>query len=252
MNNNGLILHEDQDIAVIATGLNRDSENSKTGGMVQVYILYRHESPSEAIMSGNDSVICGDCIFRAQYDTNGAMIPGTRRCYVTIWQGPRSVWNCYRAGRYAYANGDYSAFAGRVVRWGAYGDPALIPLPIIRKVSAVAAGRTGYTHQWRVYPELRPYLMASCDSIEDAIDATANGWRYFRVASKGETGIRRNEIVCPASAESGKRTTCENCRLCSGSRGRRETRKSVVIQDHSSIAGTKPLIQIKGARVSGY
>ena len=247
MNNNGLIIYEDADIVAIATGLASRSENTKTGAMIQVYILYRHESPLNAIRSGNDSAICGRCPHRAEYDSDGA-IEGTRRCFVNIGHAPRAVWNCYQRGGYTYANGDYSQFAGRIVRWGTYGDPAFIPMNIVRRVSAIAAGRTGYTHQWRAYPELRPYLMASCDSIEDAIEASARGWRYFRVARKGDTVKRANEISCPASHEAGKRTTCESCRLCNGSRGRRETRKSIVIQDHSAIAGTRQLIQIQVAR----
>jgi hypothetical protein len=99
-------------------------------------------------------------------------------------------------------------------------------------MATVSDGWTGYTHQWRKaeYQEYREYVMASCDSSKDASEAIAAEWRYFRVRNAVES-LALGEIMCPASEESGHRTTCENCLLCSGMRTA-ETRKNIAIIVH--------------------
>jgi len=244
-NTNGVILHEDAERVIIATGLKTSSQNTKTGGMIQLYILVRDVSPVEAVKSGADVAICGDCPHR------GAIVDGKlvgRRCYVNLGQGPRSVWKAYQNGRYRHALlTEYPAlFGGRAVRLGAYGDPAFVPQNIIAEIARVSSHWTGYTHQWKSNAWLKPYVMASCDSTEEAVSAASTGWRTFRVSRKGDATRLASEISCPASKEGGKRTTCEHCGLCDGSREIRETRKNIVIQDHSIIATSRPmgLIQI--------
>lgn len=234
---NGYILHEGDDIVVIAVGFASASANSKTGGMIQVYILHRHLSPLNAVRSGADSLICGDCQHRGNKGQK-------RRCYVNLGQGPRSVWECYKRGGYGYADpAEYRAlFSGKRVRFGAYGDPAFIPERIVRAIASVAERWTGYTHQWRANGNawLRDFVMASCDSVRDASDAIAANWRYFRVARRGDSARLSREISCPASAEAGKKTTCSNCCLCDGSRAD-DRRANIVIQDHSVIARSQPM-----------
>lgn len=245
-NKNGYVLHEDDNIAVIATGFKAASTNAKTGAMVQIYIILRHESPMDGIKSGSDIAICGDCVHRAKY-TDGVMVPGSRRCYVNLGKGARAVHVCYARGGYRRLDPSEipAIFAGLLVRFGAYGDPAMMPQWLVELIASVARGRTGYTHQWETIAAawLRPYVMASCDSAADAVRAVAAGWRYFRVAAFGDTVKTANEISCPASAEAGKKTTCDRCRLCSGTTAN-DRRKSIVIQDHSVIARSNPLIQI--------
>ena len=51
-------------IIVLATGIDTPSKNQKTGPMVQTYILRKDISPSEAVRSGADYSICGNCIHR--------------------------------------------------------------------------------------------------------------------------------------------------------------------------------------------
>tara|TARA_R110000868_G_scaffold186733_2_gene429207 strand:- start:3 stop:746 length:744 start_codon:yes stop_codon:yes gene_type:complete len=244
INTNGYVLHEDDTIAVIATGFKAASTNAKTGAMVQIYIILRHKSPMDGVTSGADVAICGDCVHRATY-TDGVMVPGSRRCYVNLGKGARAVHACYARGGYRkLAPSDIPAiFAGLLVRFGAYGDPAMMPQWLVVAIAAAAAGRTGYTHQWRTATWLRPFVMASCDSAADAVCAVAAGWRYFRVATFGDTVRSKGEISCPASAEAGKKTTCSACKLCNGSSAG-DRRKSIVIQDHSVIARSNPLIQI--------
>jgi len=243
-NRNGFVIHEDDNVAVIATGFTAASTNAKTGAMVQIYIILRHQSPMDGVASGNDIAICGDCVHRAKY-VDGVMVPGTRRCYVNLGKGARAVHACYARGGYRkLAPSEISsAFAGLLVRFGAYGDPAIMPEWLVVAIAAAARGRTGYTHQWQTATWLRPYVMASCDSAADAVRAAADGWRYFRVAGYGDTVKSANEISCPAAAEAGKKTTCDSCRLCNGTTAN-DRRKSIVIQDHSVIARSNPLIQI--------
>jgi hypothetical protein len=243
---NGVILQETDDIVVVATGLN-GSDNSKTGDMIQVWILCRNQSPVTALNEGRDSAVCGDCIHRGTLVPKGdKTVSVGRRCYVNIQNAPTSIWNAYRRGVYPHAStSDYNLlFSGRMVRWGAYGDPFFINESIIKRVCEVAFGHTGYTHQWRNAPDwMRGYLMASCDSPSDAIDAVAAGWRYFRITTKGDETKLAREISCPASNEAGKRTVCAKCRLCDGATDG-DRRKNIVIQDHSRIASSNPFVMI--------
>jgi len=244
MNKNGVILEETKDIVVIAVGLQSKSTNAKTGGMIQVYILYRHDSPLWTIKNGLDGIICGDCQHRGSL-VNGKRI--NRRCYVQVGKAASGIWKCYQRGGYRKIDPDeYKAtFGGRMIRWGAYGDPAFISREVVEGVSSHASGRTGYTHQWQsVVSEWgRGYFMASCDSPQEYALAASMGWRSFRVSPKGDDTKLKGEISCPASAEAGKRTVCADCKLCDGTTNG-DKRKNIVIQDHSVIANKSPLINI--------
>lgn len=232
-NDNGIVLQESGDIVVIATGIKSSSLNSKTGGMVQIYILHRHLHPIEASRTGADKSICGDCIHRGTI-VDGKLI--NRRCYVQIDKAPISIFRAYQRGRYRKVGVAEARriLRDRLVRLGTYGDPAYMRLSLIRAICSVARGWSAYSHQWRVRPDLRPFVMASCDSPADVIAARADGWRTFRVSAYGDDSKLTGEIACPASAEAGRRTTCNKCRLCDGARPD-DTRKSIVIQDHSKI-----------------
>ena len=214
----GYILHEDGERVVIAVGFKRPSSNRKTGKMIQVYILVKGTHPVLAKQQGLDFAVCGNCAIR-------------NACYVQLGKGPAMVWKTYRAGKYPRLT-DYSVFAGRMVRWGAYGDPAFIPLEIVRQISSVAAGWTGYTHQWRnpLFAAYRAYLMASVETIEGMEQAQLHGWRTFRVAAVGmlrNLDIQR-EIIC---ANTIRGVTCADCGLCNGTATRA---KSIVIEAHGA------------------
>ena len=77
---NGYILHEDHARVIIATGFSTPSDNRKTGDMIQIWILVRSVSPTEAIRTGLDRLICGSCVHRG-HEENGRH--GVERtCYV--------------------------------------------------------------------------------------------------------------------------------------------------------------------------
>ena len=206
---NGFILHEDTHRVVIATGFASPSDNRKTGDMIQIWILVKSVSPTEAIKSGLDRLICGNCVHRG--DGHG----GERSCYVNVGQAPLGIWRAWKAGNYAPLR-SLECFTGRKVRFGAYGDPTWIPLPLALAISGVASGHTGYTHQWRK-PSLqgwRSILMASVDSPAELVIARSMGWSTFRVTP--DTDHHTVETLC-ASDRSG--TPCSDCLACAGARG---------------------------------
>ncbi len=217
MNTNGAILWEGLHAVVIVTGLRRPSKNRKTGPMIQCWILPRWRHPAER---GADHHICGDC-------THSSLADGD--CYVEAGKAPSSIWRSYRAGNYPRAGTE--VVAGKRVRLGAWGDPAVMPGRLVRELAEKSGAWTGYTHQWRraTAAGLRGVLMASVESQEQADAAQAAGWRTFRVAPAGNSALRADEIRCPAAAESGERTTCARCRLCAG---RAKAARNVVIQKH--------------------
>jgi hypothetical protein len=222
--NTGYILHETKKVVIIAT---TKTSNRKTGNMVQLWILNRDESPLDSIKSGSDANVCFNCPARG---INGKQ----RTCYVDLGRAPMAIWRKYARHGYAFLpTSDYaSVFGGRKVRFGAYGEPILIPLSIMEAIKSYSIGHTGYTHQWRK-PSVQGYrasLMASCDSVAEQLQATAMGWRTFRARASYEPLIA-GEISCPASDEAGKKSTCEKCRLCDGSRTN-DARKNISIIVH--------------------
>lgn len=221
-------------ILVIATGYGESSTNEKTGPMVQTWILTADECPIEAVRSGADVSICGDCAFRPLAAGDGP------RCYVSTFRGPQAVWRTWARGRYLptspHAAGVIARESGKAIRIGAYGDPAMAPVRVWRDLAHAADGKiTGYTHQWRRAPFLRDLCMASVNNERELHEAHSLGWRTFRVVA-GTAELDRGEISCPASDEAGHRTTCARCGLCNGARTASDRRKSIAIIDHGPTA----------------
>lgn len=212
-----------QPIVAIATGYGaRKSTNSKTGPMIQVWILHADMSPISAIMSGKDHSICGSCKHRGPL--------GKRSCYVNVGKAPTNVWKKFHKGGYQECQ-DLRAFgAGNVIRIGAYGDPGAVPSEVWQNLLANSTGWTGYTHLWQSRPDLKSICMASVDSLKEQSQAVKAGWRTFRTTDR--MLMRPTEFFCPASEEMGKKTTCVKCQLCNGISS--ATSKSVVIMLHGA------------------
>ena len=206
---NGFVIHEDSSRVIIATGFASPSDNRKTGDMVQIWILCKAVNPVEAIRTGLDRLICGSCVHRG--DGHG----GGRSCYVNVGQAPLGIWRAWKAGRYPTLQ-FMDCFAGRKVRFGAYGDPTHLPLSLALAIAGVASGHTGYTHQWRK-PSLqgwRSILMASVDSVAELVIARSMGWSTFRVTS--DSNHEATESLCASDRDG---TPCADCLACAGVRG---------------------------------
>lgn len=229
----GKSLLDGERIAVIATGIFTKTENKKTGDMIQTYIIRRDIHPMLARRMGEDKSVCGDCKHKEQ-----------STCYVNLCHGPIGVFHALIDGSYrAWQEGDLQHFKDRYVRIGSYGDPAAVPYEVWENICNVAAGHTGYTHQWsnpKIDQRFKNICMASVDSIDgynkEYEKARAAGWRTFRVfANDKDVSVydvkQDGEIVCPASKEAGVLTNCEKCNLCCGMS--RANGKNVIINHHA-------------------
>jgi hypothetical protein len=224
-------------VMLIATGLKGSSANAKTGNLIQTWILRADMTPQEAVDSGADSAICGDCPHR------GIVVNGKnegRSCYVTIFQAPRNIHLTAMRGRYERANQEQgkALFTGRNVRLGAYGDPAAVPFEVWENLLDKAGKGTGYTHQWKTCDSrFAQYCMASTDSALEGELARAMGYRTFRVVTKAESLVKGAKFLCPASKEAGQKTNCAACLACGGLSS--PNRSSVFIPAHGAVGKVK-------------
>jgi hypothetical protein len=237
-NTNSLIVYEGPSIidgapiVVILTGLDQSSENSKTGDLVQSFIIRADVAPHDALKTGDDASVCGLCPHRPIL----AQATGDAPCYVNVGQSVLSVFRAYRRGSYARASSIAQVAAvlrGRKLRLGTYGDPAAAPVELWQLLVSLADGHVGYTHQWQSVgfdaAAWSPLVMASADSAAEAAQATAMGMRYFRVS----IGVDKAplEVTCPASVEGGRKAQCSDCLLCAGTS---KNARSIVIADHAA------------------
>ena len=219
-------------IVVIAT---LGTDNRKTGDMVQTWIIRSDMSPLDASRSKLDSAICGNCPHR--WSVGGA-------CYVNLGQAPTSIYRAYLRGSYPRlsigANDNdndnetlRSLLRNRKVRLGAYGDPAAVPVWVLRLLVSLAAGHTGYTHQMahrNFDPAVLQYCMASADTAKQAANLWADKARTFRIV-KDIAEIKPGEIECLSDA---KGIPCSDCLLCDG---KTDQKPNIVIAVHGSRAG---------------
>jgi len=210
---------------IVVIGIPKSS-NSKTGGMFQTIIMRSDIDPITASRLGEDFSVCGECVHRGvphEGDSGGAK---KRSCYVMLLM-VLSVFKAYKKGNYKRVQpvglqSTHDALAdigdGLVIRLGSYGDPAAVPSYLWESLVSKAKGRTGYSHQATLEgADYRPDLtMRSADTIQEAEQAWARGERTFRVTANVKDIVQGKEIMCPASEEAGRRTTCEQCKLCSG------------------------------------
>lgn len=209
-----------QPIVVVCTP---KSANAKTGAAWQIWVLCRDAEPFAALRTGADESICGDCAHRPT--------ASGRSCYVSLFTGPRMIFQAMKRGVYPTLSPHSAALrlAGSFVRATAYGDPAAVPFRFWLELLAAVDGWVGYTHQWKTCdPRFKQLFMASVDTEAQRDQAQANGWRTFHARPIG-SALARQEFQCPASEEAGHRTTCDNCQLC---RGQASPAKSVSIELH--------------------
>lgn len=224
------------------------SNNEKTGNLIQTWIIRSDIHPQEAIDTGADASVCGNCPLRgriapaSERSYKGAIATETvnkgRACYVIVGQAPAAVYKAWKRGKYPVLSKEHRRnFIGRGLRFGSYGDPVAIPMQNWKLLESLCTGKAapGYTHQWRNsrFKAWGKKLMASTHTEADNVEATAKGWRTFRtiinLSEKTDT-----EIVCPASKEAGFKATCETCGACNGRNGENDGRRSIAIVAHGS------------------
>jgi hypothetical protein len=205
---NGVVLYDGPSqidgtpIVAIATGLDGSSNNRKTGRIVQTWILAKYIAPCRATKEGSDYAVCGNCKHR-RCNLNS--------CYVLIHQAPQIVWRNYQRGIYEVV-ADFSIFKNKIIRIGSYGDPAAAPIKVWKDLLKHCKNWTGYTHGWETKPSLKPYVMASCDTMEEYKLAKKKGWNTFRVRMPdGE--LFEGEKLC-RNEKTG--VQCLTCGLCNG------------------------------------
>jgi len=225
---NGPSLLDDKPIVAIATYSDR---NTKTGKVLQTYIIRADISPLEASKSGEDFSICGDCKFRGTPTTDPVRKQAVKRdCYVNLGQGPTIVFKSYMRGVYPAADnvGDrVDLGTGRVVRIGTYGDPAAVPSWIWDQLIRHSESHLAYSHQSGFRPDI---AMQSADTEAQAVAHWNNGARTFRVITDIGDLVKGKEILCPASKEAGRRVQCNACKLCGGTSIKAS--KSIAIVQH--------------------
>jgi hypothetical protein len=212
-------------VVVIATV---GSKNSKTGNMVQTWILRSDLHPHEAWKTGEDASICGDCTHRGVMTEDGM---AKRTCYVT-WFGPMAVWKAYKAGSYSRLSpGEIRALTkGELIRLGSYGDPAAVPFELWEDITRYSKGHTGYTHQWRNCDKRFARLcMASADTIEDRKAAQALGYRVFGIGDKKS----KDEVVCPATTPA--KLSCAECMACGGLASKAKANITIPLHGSTSV-----------------
>lgn len=181
----------------LLTGEGTPSANAKTGPMLQTWILHRDIKPSDALKSGADTAVCGECPLR-----NGA-------CYVNVGQAPNAIWRAYQKSKSMLRNNPdplQKLALNRPVRLGAYGDPAAVPRSTWEALLASASGWTGYTHSGPA-----SFCQESVEDPTTALDFHSRGLYTFRVKQEAEP-LLPGEILCPAP----KGVRCIDCLLCDG------------------------------------
>jgi hypothetical protein len=215
-------------IVVIATGFANSTDNTKTGDMIQTWVMRSDVAPQIAVKDGRDSSVCGDCNLRP----SKTRAKGRKPCYVRVWQAPRSVYGAFTRGRYPDVTPTQARklCAGRKLRLGSYGNPSAAPFDTWQEIATDTTGRTGYIHNWRTADsKWSALVMASVESYDEAIEARKLGYRLFRVNQGAEPKLP-GEVSCPASKESGHKTTCSACVACGGHSSK--ARADIVINAH--------------------
>ena len=186
------------------------TKNSKTGDIPTLWVGSTRDE-SRASCKGCPLLESGDCY--AQYGTpaigHGSMIRAAAKGKgYTLREALKGTKR-----------------SAKMARFGAIGDPGALSKRYLDKatkaVRSIGLDVIGYTHHWRGRPDLAGTFMASCETLEQADEAIASGYRAAVVlpwdhsATRYTTPNGARGIVCPAmTAEAkGGSVTCNDCRL---------------------------------------
>jgi hypothetical protein len=225
----GYLIHEGdtngQKFFVVAT---LKSTNEKTGAMIQVFIMLADVHPAAAVKSGLDAhTICQGCPFASG-----------KGCYVNIAFAPSQVYNGYKRGIYPklFPKDYKKVFGGKKVRFGAYGNPTLLPFSVAKAIAKVSAGWTGYFHNWNT---MKPAEARKWNGLFMASTETQNSYKLakemnLRVFHVSPFKPLENAIECVNSSHQIK---CQNCLLCAGLS---KPAKDIWIAPHGNAGNTLP------------
>ena len=140
-----------------------------------------------------------------------------------------------------FRTSDFNSFITKIkntypvdlVRFGAYGEPVLLSLDVVKVLSEMAPKTTGYTHQWNKpkYNGYNQFFMSSTHTETERTQAKKLGYRSFFVATSEISGFKNeNAVNCPASKESNLNLSCIACGLCNGAK--KGIKKDVYINKH--------------------
>jgi hypothetical protein len=207
--------------ADIFATLTPKSSNTKTGDIPQVTILVEDEKPTDALKSGADEAICGNCPLRPSLHkkTKIEKLP----CYVNCGFGPNSIFRTKDKIK------DHNGTRFPIGRLGAHGDTASVPKSRLKKIVDLFDLVMNYTHDWKRKRSqwLEAFTMASVHSIKEKAQALELGFRTFRTVKLACLKLDADEIVCPNFTRS---IQCKECGLCGGNQT--PTAKNIVIPIH--------------------
>lgn len=117
----------------------------------------------------------------------------------------------------------------------------------------IKAGLTniGYTHHWRSEEAqpLKEYFRASCETVEDVLEARKNGWAATMIVPKGSPKRMKlpngeTAYKCPAryGVEGKPDITCNTCTLCKVDE--RTADKTVMFEVHGNAATLKKINKV--------
>jgi len=200
------IIHETSTLFAIATV---DSDNSKTGPMTQIWIMSKLVHPVESRHTGHDATL----------QCQGCPHASNQGCYVSPL-ALMAIYRAYKAGSYEHlhlGSPEWPAlFTGASVRFGAYGNPSMLPLYLVSDIVDRAYSHTGYMHDWNLMPvdlakAYGRFFMASTEPSNVQF-AQNLGLRTFTVVPEAPSD-RSLGIECLAD-KSGLQ--CIDCGLCDG------------------------------------
>ncbi len=131
-----------------------------------------------------------------------------------------SIWRAYKKGSYEHlhlGSSEWAAFFdGASVRFGAYGNPSMLPLSLVSDIVDRCYSHTGYMHDWNIMPvdlakAYGRFFMASTEP-SNITYAQNLGLRTFTVVPEAPSD-RSLGIECLAD-KSGLQ--CIDCGLCDG------------------------------------
>jgi len=213
----GIVIFEDENVVSILNGFKSPSSNRKTGEMLQQTNMFKHEKPVEAARNHKDETVCGTCPHRwFSPDPNA-----DRSCYVNLGQQVTSVWNAWQRGSYApitdkevYKDAMKSGVVINNLRFGAYGNPSVMPVDVVDEWIEASNGHTGYMHDWKDKPEYAGRFQASVDSVEEYHEAKDLGFNTFRIDGTTDGRPMKGETLCINTAKPSIK--CIDCMLCDG------------------------------------